>query len=76
MVIYDKTKGLLFIPENDDEVLDVEETYRIGYAAGFRDGQKKADEDCDNAYERGYADGYEAGQKQAAEECNNQQINI
>lgn len=50
MVIYDKEKGTLYVPENDDRVLfDPQEVYNRGFALGYEDGYRAGEEECQNA---------------------------
>ena len=49
MVIYEKEKGVLYIPEGNDMVLfDPKEVYERGFSMGYRDGWDKAMEECEN----------------------------
>ena len=49
MVIYDKEKGVLYLPEGNDRVLfDPDEVYKRGFSMGYRDGWDKAMEECEN----------------------------
>lgn len=49
MIIYDKDKELLYVPEAGDKVLfDPDEAYRIGYNKGYEEGLAKAEEECLN----------------------------
>lgn len=47
MVIYNKDKGVLYLPENDNQAdFDEKEVYRQAFALGYEDGYKKAEEEC------------------------------
>ena len=49
MIIYDKEKEQLYVPEAGDKVLfDPDEVYRRGYQMGYEEGLKKAEEECQN----------------------------
>lgn len=49
MIIYDKEKELLYVPEAGDKVLfDPDEVYRRGYQMGYEEGRVKAEEECQN----------------------------
>lgn len=49
MVIYDKEKGVLYLPEGNDRVLfDPNEVYERGFSMGYKDGWDKAMEECVN----------------------------
>lgn len=59
MIIYDKDKKVLFLPENDDvEILEWNDIYHKGFRDGYREGYDKAYEDN---YQSGYTDGYAEG---------------
>lgn len=47
MTIYDKDKGVLYLPENENPVdFDEKEVYRQAFALGYEDGRRKAEEEC------------------------------
>ena len=49
MIIYDKEKERLYVPEAVDKVLfDPDEVYRRGYQMGYEEGLKKGEEECQN----------------------------
>lgn len=45
MVLYNKELGKLYIPENDEHEFDAEDVYNLGYARGYYDGARQAEED-------------------------------
>lgn len=45
MVLYDREVGMLYVPENDEHEFDVELVYELGYARGYYDGARQAEED-------------------------------
>lgn len=59
MIIYDKDKKILFVPENDDVVIV---GWDDAYKKGFKDGYDNAyDGAYGDAYQSGYTDGYAEG---------------
>ena len=55
MIIYDKDKELLYVPEAGDKVLfDPDEVYRKGYQMGYEEGLKKAEEEVCNIIDECY----------------------
>lgn len=59
MVIYDRNKQILFIPERDDAViLNYDDIYQKGFRDGYQEGY---DEAYGDNYQSGYTDGYAEG---------------
>ena len=59
MIIYDKDKKVLFIPERDDvDILEWDDIFQKGFRDGYREGYDGAYGD---AYQEGYDDGYAEG---------------